>query len=93
MYKALWFGFAELLCGLCENLIKVTTDDDHQLKVFADEMVTQIKSAAPKATDSLFGLNLKFKIPENDKRHQTMLIALRQHMQRSTNLFQEPGFY
>ena len=56
-------------------------------------MVSQIRSLAPKAPESLFGLTLKFKSPENEKRHQTMLIAVRQYMHKSSYLFSEPGLY
>jgi hypothetical protein len=38
IYKALWYGYTDMVSALCEQLIKVALDSDHELKQFADEL-------------------------------------------------------
>ncbi len=88
IYKALWFGFTDILPVLCENLLLVGEEIEPSFILFVSDLIAALKQHNGQ---SLFNVAVKFQIALQNDKHQAMLKAVRLHLQTETHLFSEPG--
>lgn len=88
IYKALWFGYTEILSVLCENLLTVGEEIDPSFAPFVRDLLEAVRAQKQKP---LIKVTPKFGVALQKEKHETMLQAIKLHVQSQTHLFSEPG--
>jgi hypothetical protein len=88
IYKALWFGYSEILTVLCDNLLTVGEEIDPSFAPFVRDLLEAVRANKEKP---LCEVSPKFGVAMQKERHETMLKAIKMHVQSQTHLFSEPG--
>ena len=61
VFKALWFGFFEILSVMCETLVSIGTELDSDFPEFTKTLMSQIeKYGETKTAESFFAVPIKF---------------------------------